>query len=348
MFHAARLKLTFWYLLIIMFISISFSVVVYHILTVELDRVEHFQDEQRERVKRLFFFKGSAPDASPTVVTPLELMLINHHLIEETKQRLVFRLLLINVGILALSGVAGYFLAGRTLRPIQEMVDDQKRFITDASHELRTPLTALRTELEVALRDKTLTPQDAKLLLKSNLEEVITLQSLSDNLIMLTNHNSNQVPYKTISLLDVIERSLKKVIPLARKKEIHIDNKIEDVLVTGDKQSLSQLFVILLDNAIKYSESGKNVVLTSQKSRKQVVIQIADQGIGIAKKEIPYIFERFYRADASRSKSEMPGYGLGLAIAQDIVVAHGGTIKVASKLNIGTTFTLRFPIKQTV
>lgn len=342
MFHAARLKLTAWYLIIIMLISISFSVVVYQILTLELDRVEHLQQIRQRQMGKVMLFNQDSN--SFTVIKPTEDFLLEHSVIEETKHRLIFRLIAINLGILALSGVAGYFLAGRTLRPIQEMVDEQNRFITDASHELRTPLTALRTELEVSLRNKSITPQDAQKLLKSNLEEVITLQSLSDNLMTLTKQKINHVAHKKISLLDIIERSLKKIIPLARKKEIHINNRIDDVLISGDTQSLSQLFVILLDNAIKYSEPGKNIIITSKKSKKHVTIKVIDEGIGIDKNDVPYIFDRFYRADASRSKAEVSGYGLGLAIAKEIVVSHHGSIEVASKVNKGATFIITFPL----
>lgn len=346
MFHAARLKLTFWYLLIIMLISISFSAVVYQLLTIELDRVEHLQQLRQRQIGKVMLFKQNNSN-NFTIVKPAEEFLLQHHLIEETKHRLIFRLITINGGILILSGIAGYFLAGRTLRPIQEMVIEQNRFITDASHELRTPLTSLRTEIEVAMRNKALTVTEAKTLLKSNLEEVITLQRLSDNLITLTKQKTNQTAKEKISLLDVVEQALKKVIPLARKKEIQIDNYIEDIMLVGDRQSLSQVFVILLDNAIKYSEAKKKITLRAKQTKKEIIIRVSDQGMGINRKDLPYIFDRFYRADGSRSKKETDGYGLGLSIAKEIIKTHLGTIDVASKVNKGTTFSIRLPLQQT-
>ena len=223
MFHAARLKLTAWYLLIIMFISISFSAVMYRVLTVELDRIEEMQQIRQKHFQEAFIFKEKSPVPHGQIV---QAYFIDPQVIEETKHRLAWRFIAINFGILALSGVAGYFLAGRTLRPIQEMVDEQDRFITDASHELRTPLTSLRTELEVALRNKDISPHETKELLQSNLEEVINLQQLSNNLITLAQQQkkNNHKEKKIISLLDVVEKALKKVVPLARKKKIVIEN----------------------------------------------------------------------------------------------------------------------------
>src|SRR3989344_9462958 len=151
MFHAARIKLTAWYLLIIMLVSASFSVIVYKALTFELNRVEHLH---RLRQERLGTVQNLIPQLRGPLLERYRLLEIDQELIRETKNRLVLRLLGINAAIFALAAAAGYFLAGRTLRPIADMVDQQNRFITDASHELRTTLTALRTELEVSLMDK--------------------------------------------------------------------------------------------------------------------------------------------------------------------------------------------------
>lgn len=182
MFRSARLKLTAWYLLIIMLISVSFSIGIYNVQIRELERFRRVQPIRAE-------------DLTPNGIRS-RVFVIDQTLIDEAEDNLQFTLIIINVGILILAGYSGYFLAGRTLTPIREMVDEQNRFITDASHELRTPITSLRSEIEVTLRDKNLNLKEARELLKSNLEEVNNLQYLSDNLIKLSqNQKINSVFY---------------------------------------------------------------------------------------------------------------------------------------------------------
>lgn len=328
MFHSARIKLTLWYLLIIMLISISFSVVIYQMLTSELDRVE--------RMQRLRFDHGVP-----------EVFRIDPQLVDETKDRLLFFLATINLAILAGSAGAGYFLAGRTLRPILEMVEEQKQFITDASHEIRTPLTSLRSEIEVSLRDKGMTLAESRKILQSNLEEVNNLQVLSDGLIKLTQYQkgNNGLTVTDLSLVSLVNEAIKKVTVLAKSKKITIENKTKDLSLQGNLPALTELLVIILDNAIKYSPKETVVKISSEKNDGSVFIIVADQGIGIDEKDIPHLFDRFYRTDKSRNKADVPGYGLGLSIAKQIVEKHQGSIKIQSKLNQGTTFTIQLPLK---
>lgn len=322
MFQSARLKLTVWYLLIIMLISLCFSVAIYEVITNELSRVERIQRLRQERQRR--------PAIDPEVI-------------EETKNRLMAILILINLGILGVSAVLGYFLAGRTLKPIKDMVDEQSRFITDASHELRTPLTSLKSEIEVNLRDKNLTFKNAKKLLQSNLEEVNNLQYLSDNLIKFTQfQETNSNDFEQINLKEVAEEAERKITNLAKRKNISIKNQIKNITISGDRQNLKELFVIFLDNAIKYSSNKTTVTLTS-KINDFAEIKINDQGWGIDEKDIPHLFDRFFRADKSRSKSEIGGYGLGLSIAKQIIDEHHGSVSVESKIGKGTVFTILLP-----
>ena len=334
MFRSARIKLTTWYLLIIMLISVSFSVAMYKVLTFELDRVE--------RTHRLKIERGL-----PESFRSPRPLLLDPELITETKNHLKIILTMINLAILGTSAVAGYFLAGRTLKPISEMLEEQNRFITDASHELRTPLTSLKSEIEVSLRDKKLTLAEAKELLTSNLEEANNLQVLSDGLIKLTQYQKggNDLMVTAFSLASSVGEAIRKVAKLAKNKKITIMNKIIDYTIEGSESALTELFVIFLDNAIKYSPEHSKVNLTSEKTDGQVVIHIADQGMGISEEDIPHLFDRFYRADKSRAKSDAPGYGLGLSIARQIITRHHGSVKVRSIPNEGTTFTVQIPIK---
>ncbi|MCX6782568.1 MAG: HAMP domain-containing sensor histidine kinase [Candidatus Levybacteria bacterium] len=334
MFTKTRFKLTAWYLLIIMLVSVSFSIAMYKVLTSELNRVERVQRLRQE---------GQLPEFRQRFP---RIFILDPQLIEETKDRLKTILLLVNLGILGTSSLAGYFLAGRTLKPIKDMVDEQNRFITDASHELRTPITSLKTEIEVNLRDKNLS-KDAKKLLESNLEEVNSLQSLSDNLIRLTQYQktNGNIHFEELSLSEIVDGACKKVTNLAKHKSITIKNQVKDYSLEGDRQSLTELFVIFLDNAIKYSHKNTTVTLTSKKTDHSLAIEIKDEGVGIEQQDLPYLFDRFYRVDKSRTKTDVQGYGLGLSIAKQIVDKHNGSISVESKLGKGATFTIQLPMK---
>lgn len=341
MFQKTRIKLTSWYLLIIMLISISFSIAIYQVLDNELNRVERVERlRQNSRLYPSFprnFFRTSYLD--PEVI-------------EESKSRIGAILILINLGILAASSVAGYFLAGRTLKPIQSMIDEQNRFITDASHELRTPITSLKAELEVNLRDRQI-GSSTKKILQSNLEDVNQLQILSDDLIKLAQYGKNNgLVFEKISVSTILADALKKVNGLAKLKKITIKNQIQEQILEGDKQSLSEVFVILLDNAIKYSPKNTTVSISTKKVNDSLEIDIKDEGIGIDQQDLPYLFDRFYRADKSRTKSGTQGFGLGLSIAKKIIDKHQGQIKVVSYSkktqdldHQGTTFSVHLPLK---
>ena len=363
MFNEARIKLTAWYLLIIMTISILFSLVIYTTLNRDLVRIERFQQlRQEERqglvptLEQLRQERERLGQSVPQI--PRNFNMPDPELVSEARARLITILILVNLGIFGFAGLAGYFLAGRTLRPIKVMVDEQNRFITDASHELRTPLTSLKSETEVALRDKKLTLADAKKQLVSNLEEVNNLQTLSDNLIKLTQYQkgSNNFIFEKISLKSIVDEACKKVASLAKQKGVKINNTVKNFSIKAEKNSFCELFVILLDNAVKYNPKGTEIVLSSEKTDDHVIVEISDNGVGINKEEIPYLFDRFYRSDKSRTKSKVAGYGLGLAIAKEIVEKHNGTIKVESKegkgptphkatRGKGTTFIIRIPLK---
>lgn len=341
-FHYARLKLTAWYLLIIMTLSIVFSLVVYKALTAEVERFE--------RAQRFFIERRLAEGNLPPPPGGRRLFLfengdsINPELLAETKLRILLMLVTANVGIFVITGGLGYILAGRTLKPIKEMIDEQNRFITDASHELKTPLTSLRSEFEVAIMDEdNLKLKDAKHLIRSGVEEIVSLQVLAENLLELTQQQKiGGLNTEEVSLLETVETALKKVIPLAKKRHVSINNRVDDFILEGEPQSLAELFVILLDNAIKYSNKNSKIDLASKKTDYNIEIRVKDTGIGVDEKDIPYIFDRFYRADKSRSKT--PGYGLGLSIARKIVETHKGAISVQSSKK-GTTFVVRLPSK---
>lgn len=316
MFKKARIKLTAQYLAIIMVISVFFSVIIYEGATYELTRIEKAQ-----RLRR------------PAPGVPA----IDPEVIEDSKRRIFYSLFVINSVIFVLSAGSGYFLAGKTLNPIAKMLEDQKNFVENASHELKTPLAALKSEIEVTLRDKRLSLSQAKKLLKSNLEEVDKMTSLSRYLLNLNRHkNGDVLNFKKVNLKNIAQKSIEKLKVLAKHKNISLVANLKNKYVSGDEQSLIEATVIILENAIKYSpEKSVIKVIVDKKG-----LSVMDKGIGISKKDMDHIFDKFYRADISRSKDKVDGFGLGLSIAKNIVIQHKGNIKVKSKLGSGSTFTI--------
>ncbi|MEI6532328.1 MAG: HAMP domain-containing sensor histidine kinase [Candidatus Roizmanbacteria bacterium] len=333
MFHSTRLKLTTWYLLIIMFVSMSFSFVIYNAISTEIERFERMQ---RVRILHKMEEQGFAP-MPPTR---------NPELLEETRQRALLFLMGINVGIFIISGGLGYFLAGRTLRPIKDMMDEQNRFISDASHELRTPLTSLKSAFEVFLRSHNPQIEEAKLLATESIDEVNKLTALSDSLLQLSQYqkSNGHTQFEKYSLDHIINSSIKKITSLAKNKNILIKYAKCEINVEMNKESCSELFVILLENAIKYSNENTSIYIEVKKEEHNVIIKVKDEGIGIDEKDQYKIFQRFYRVDISRSKKNTHGYGLGLSIAKRIVDIHNGTIYVESKLGEGSSFIISLPL----
>lgn len=305
-----------------MLISMSFSVVIYQGSVMELNRIEQIQRFRR-----------------PSLTIPG----IEPEIIEETRGRIILALYLINLIILGVSGTAGYFLAGKTLKPISQMLEDQKLFVSDASHELRTPLTSMKTEIEVTLRDKNLNLKDAKNLLSSNLEEVNKMQKLTNYLLELNKfqNGNGKLSFDKVNLKNVVEKAIKETEKLAEAKKMKVIKSLQNTIVNGNEESLVRLVVILLDNAIKYTPQGKEIIVKTVKTTTAGVMEIKDSGIGIKKEDLPHIFERFYRADSSRSKEKIDGYGLGLSIAEGIAKLNNGSIKVESKEGRGSTFTVK-------
>lgn len=343
MFREARIKLTAWYLMIIVFISVAFSIGIYRVMTFELDRME---ERQRSRIMEGLpdqfhppFIVGDDTIIIPPIPPQLDL-----EIIAETKKRFQTTLVIINLMIFGFSAAAGYFLAGRTLKPIKNMMDEQNRFIGDASHELKTPLTSLKSAFEVYLRNPKPTIGKSKTLVAESIDEVNKLQSLSESLLQLAQYQkpNNNLKFEQVSLVAIINEAIKKIKPIAEQKNITIQSILEDQKIKGNKYSLVDLIVIILDNAVKYSESGSKVCVEMKKNKDAISVVIKDQGIGISKNDLPHIFSRFYRANKARTQNASGGYGLGLAIARQIVKAHKGSIAVESKLNKGSVFTITF------
>lgn len=320
----ARLALS--YLAIIMVMSIGFSIVFYNTSSKELNR------------------RLPPPSAIPQLTTQSRFD-INDFIearIAESRRRLLGNLALVNVLTLVGGGYISYVLARKTLEPIENALQAQSRFASDASHELRTPLATIQAENEVVLRKKNLTLGRAVETLESNIEEVKRLRDITDGLLKLA--REEQVPLTPLYITAPIEEAIIRISKSAEAKDITITKDIHAESVRGDQQSLTQLYCILLDNAVKYSPEKSTIDIKTIAKEDRLLIRLKDQGQGISAKDLPHIFERFYRADTARSSQHTSGFGLGLSIAQKIVEQHNGTITVDSAPGKGSTFTIELPL----
>jgi len=322
LFKSATVQLTGWYLLIIMMICISFSAVIYQVTSNEFDR----------RLPQTIISNQGFK-----VMDALEQARIERA--EEGRNAILQNLTFVNVAALAIGGVVSYLLARRTLQPIEEASEAQGRFISDASHELRTPLAVMRSEIEVALRSKDLNKVSLQKLVESNLEEVNRLHGLSDRLLQLS--NGHDMELQTVNLEQVVIDAASPHFATAASRNIEIINNIEPLEIEANHESLKDVLSILIDNAIKYSPDKTKIAIDSYQRNRSAYIEIRDEGHGIKAIDLPHIFDRFYRADLSRSKTNVEGYGLGLSIAKQVIERMGGVIDATSTMGEGTTFTIR-------
>jgi signal transduction histidine kinase len=267
------------------------------------------------------------------------------------KRRIVIQLLIINLALSVIFAATGYFLSGQTLQPIKQALNEQKRFVSDAAHELRTPLTALKTCLEVNLMgNKRNLSAHCRKILQDNLTDVQNLQNLVENLLTLARQEERILNYETFLVRKLVAQSVRQIKPLAEQKQIKLKTIIKptELHLRADFTALKQVLIILLDNAIKYSPNQGEIViatqdLSSSSGKNKIELNVTDQGPGIAEEHVPHIFKRFYQADAARSKQKQPGYGLGLAVARQIMKRHQGEIKVETRIGAGSCFSLVLP-----
>jgi heavy metal sensor kinase len=238
----------------------------------------------------------------------------------------------------------------RTLNDMIERLEASfkrvSRFTADASHELRTPLAIIRTTAEVALRDSTKHGEHTEAL-EDIAADVERASQLVDNLLLLARADSGE-PALQLARVDAIESIREACMQgavLARAKQVVLDVRLpsDPLDVNGDRSALRRLFLLLIDNAVKYTPTGGRIDVSASVDEGSMNAQIADTGIGIEACDLPLIFERFYRVDESRSRGQ-GGAGLGLAIGRWIAEAHGGTLSVQSEPRHGSVFTVRIPL----
>ena len=290
-------------------------------------------------------------------------------------------------GVLALGLGGGWWLAGRAIRPIDqisaaasrisagnlsERIDvaeadselghlasvlnstfacleaafaQQAQFTADASHDLRTPLTVIISEAQTALaRERS--AADYRETIEGCLGTAQQMRRLTESLLELARFDAGQEAMKRepVDLTRVVRECVELVRPLAEPRQIELDCDLPAVQCLGDAERLSRVVTNLLTNAIQFSREQGQIRVAVDSTDSNALFQVADTGDGIPTEDLPHIFERFYRADKSRSRAEGRN-GLGLAICKAIVEAHGGSIEVASRAGVGSTFTVNLPLK---
>lgn len=226
----------------------------------------------------------------------------------------------------------------QTLERLEALFTSQQRFLADVSHELRTPLTVIKGNVDLMRRIKE-ADEDS---LNSIDQEAGRLTRLVGGLLMLAQAESGKLPlnFGRVELDLLLTEVFTEMRVLAGSKvRVHL-NDIDQVIVNGDRDRLKQVILNLVANAIQYTPAGGEVFLSLSKMGEQGRLIIRDTGPGIPAEDLPYIFERFYRAEKSRTRSKTSGFGLGLSITKWIVEQHGGQIKVESKEGEGTTFVI--------
>ena len=321
MFQSATFKLTAWYIAILMTISIIFSIVIYQLNFHEVNlRLENYQHNLT-----------TAPGAFSNLPEAIR----DELRVEQSRQaavQMIITLVYVNLFILVGGSIGGYWLARRTLTPLEQAHEAQSRFTSDASHELRTPLASMKAELEVMLREKTISAEEAREVFESNLEEVNKLTALSEMLLKLARLDYDQLEKQTIDIVEITEKTLKEF--SESKKRFSLTTR-KKALAYGNEAALREVLHIIIDNALKYSPAKSPITLRIFEKRSMITVEVVNKSNHLSDEQIRRVFDRFYRADTARTHSMKDGYGLGLAIAQRITTIHSGDI--ALKHNNGTT-----------
>lgn len=236
----------------------------------------------------------------------------------------------------------------RMIARLEESFQYIRRFTADASHELRTPLTVLRGELEAATQKPQITQSWPELgeTIGSALEETERLSRIVDSLLAISRLDAGeaQMEWATLDLAELTISTTEQMRLLAEDRNITLNcDAVRKVEIEGDRTRLKQVVVNLVDNAIKYTPDGGNVLVKVGVTDGRAVLEVADDGSGIPAEALPHLFERFYRVDKARSR-QMGGTGLGLAIIRSIVTAHGGQVTVESTEGKGSRFRVELPL----
>lgn len=241
-------------------------------------------------------------------------------------------------GSLLIIFLISLFLSGLAIKPVQKAWEQQKQFVADASHELKTPLTVILANNNIMMSHKGAAVEDEKQWLESTQEEANHMKQLIEQMLFLAKSDagSTQVQYSEVDFSDIVEGAALNFEPVAFEKGIIIDTQITpEIILNGNATQLNQLVHILVDNAVKYADADTTVTIGLKRKNDRAELWVNNLGNVISKEDMEHIFDRFYRAEKSRTTK---GYGLGLSIAQRIVQEMNGKLSVTSSKEKGTTF----------
>lgn len=322
-YKKATIALTIYYTLSVVLVLVVFNFLVYFLFDSNLDRSrgEYLENSLLEDHEYRY----------------------NEEWAEQIQQGFTGILLTSDLIIIFLTLILAYVLAKKTLTPLEESHQKQIRFTADAAHELRTPLAVMQAGGEVILRSDR-SADEYKKFISESLDEVKRLTTLSNNLLFLARNDKKKVNLITKnSFTDICRKQVDIMRSYAIKKNIVIlDSISENIFVLGVGDDLIRMVVNLLKNAVDYSHINGEVEVSLKKHNHQAILVIKDFGVGIKESDLGRIFERFYKADNSRTLNST-STGLGLAIVLEIVKEHKGTIKVDSIFGKETTFTVVLP-----
>jgi two-component system sensor histidine kinase CiaH len=240
--------------------------------------------------------------------------------------------------------VGSWWLAGGMLASAQKAWDNQQLFIANASHELRAPLTLIRAGSDAALRKATVN-SSTRNLLQDVVTEVDHMNHLVEDLLLLSRLDIGQLKMRNEEVLlnELADEIRRQFQPVSEEKSVEFSVQADDIKIRGDMVRLRQVILILLDNALRHTPEGGNILLAIRNQDNHAVISVSDSGEGIPQKHQAHVFERFYQVESDRREGNS-GSGLGLSIAKSIVENQGGKISIQSETGKGTTVNCVFPV----
>ncbi len=331
----ARLALS--YLAIIMALSVGFSAILYFISSSELNKQLDPPSSTKVHIPVPGRQDGEFFNISPSKPADDAALAYRRQRVAQSKQDVLYKLAALNAGMLVAGVALSYWLARRTLRPIEAALRAQSQFASNVSHELRTPLAAMQLEIENGLRTLPLA-RPAKRLLESNLEELAQLTELSKAMLRLAQETEN-LELRSVWIDEIVSKAMGRVVKSAQAKHVSIVDTTPHTALLAHSDSLLEMLVILLENAITYGPARAKVFVQGTADKKYGYVSIRDEGAGIAPEDVPHLFDRFYRG-----KSATDGHGLGLSIAQTLAARQHGELTAENAPHSGALFTIILPL----